>query len=73
MLVRHREILTEQNPEGHSTHCPYLPLKQHELLGVTQIQAYLDGGICYYAKLSHPSPGSCALKQLWLNHALRSS
>lgn len=48
MLIGHREILTEQN----TTHCHYLPLKQHELLGVTQIQAYFDGGICYQAKLS---------------------
>lgn len=52
MLIRHREILTEQNSEGHNTHCHYLLLKQRELPGVTQIQAYLDGEICHYAKLS---------------------
>lgn len=73
MLIRHREILTEQNSKGHNTHCHYLLLKQHELLGVTEIQAYLDGEICNHAKLFHPSPGSCPLKQLWLNHAQRSS
>lgn len=73
MLIRHREILTEQNSEGHNTQSHHLPLKQHKLLGVTQIQAYLDGGICHCAKLSHSSPRSCALKQLWLNHAQRSS
>lgn len=65
MLIRHREILPEQNSRGHNTRCHYLPLKQHQLLGVTQIQ---DAGIRYCAELSHPSPGSCPLKQLWLNH-----
>lgn len=46
-FIRRREILTEQNSKGHNTHCHYRPLKQHELLGVTQIQAFLDEGICY--------------------------
>lgn len=57
----------------HSTH--KLPFFRHStnFLGLSHIQAYLDGVICHYPKLSHPSEGCCPLKEVQQNHPQRSS
>lgn len=67
MLIKQRNCSWNQILKGAAQHTQIaVKFFRHStnFLGLSHIQAYLDGVICHYPKLSHPSEGCCPLKEV---------
>lgn len=67
MLIKQRNCSWNQILKGAAQHTQIaVKFFRHStnFLGLSHIQAYLDGVICHYPKLSHPSEGCCPQKEV---------